>query len=149
MAIALTSISPNTLAAGSPPASVDVYGAGFSTDCVCQSDAVIRTTFFIDAGHVQFTARPDVVTVGAVHEVTVQNQAGDISNSLPFTITGPPAQPSIAFWECPCGINISSSQPLPTAPICVCLRTMTPVVGKVPQILFNAVKVDPQNQRQG
>jgi hypothetical protein len=145
--ITLTSLAPDSLAVGGPPATVDVYGAGFDASCTAEADTIARTTFFLDAGHVQFTARPDTETGAAVRQVTVVNTAGDISNPLPLTFTGPPATTSIAFWECPCGLTISSSQPLPAAPICICERTMVRVAGVVPQVLYNVIKVAPQNQR--
>jgi hypothetical protein len=144
---ALAQLAPDTLAAGSPAASVDVYGTGFDNTCKVQSDTVIRDTFFIDDGHLQFTARPDVVTAAAVHQVTVENAAGQISNSLALTVTGPAAVATIGFWTCPCGISISASRPAPSAPICVCGRTMNAITDRVPKVLFEVVWVDPQNDR--
>jgi hypothetical protein len=145
--ITLTQVVPDSLAAGSPPTSVDVYGSGFTATCKVQSDTVIRDTFYLDAGHLQFTARPDTVTAASVRQVTVEDTDGTISNSLPLTVTGPPAVATISFWACDCGLSISASRPVPQAPICICGRTMYPIPDRAPKVLYDVVWVDPQNQR--
>jgi hypothetical protein len=85
--IVLTSLTPNTLAAGSTPATVDVLGSGFDTGCSVYADEVVRPTFYIDDTHLEYTARPDQATAGESHEISVGNAGGDRSNSLPFTFT--------------------------------------------------------------
>jgi hypothetical protein len=147
MPITLTALSPDHLEAGGPPATIDVTGTGFDASCTVQADTIPRGTFFLDGTHLQYTARPDTETGASSHEITVTNTAGEISNVLVFSFTGPPSKATIAFWECPCGINISSSQPLPAAPVCICGRTMSPYGDAVPGVLFNVVKVPAQNQR--
>lgn len=86
-AITLTSLAPASLPAGSPPSTVDVYGTGFDNTCDVYSDGVARTTFFIDIGHLQYTARPDQANSGDTHQITVENSAGATSNALTFTFT--------------------------------------------------------------
>jgi IPT/TIG domain-containing protein len=82
----LTSITPNTLLAGSTPATIDVFGSGFDTSCIIYADASPRATFFIDATHLQYTARPDLETSGGTVQISVQGDSGT-SNALPFTFT--------------------------------------------------------------
>jgi hypothetical protein len=85
-AIVLTSLTPNTFAAGSTPATVDVYGSGFSSSCEILSDGTARATFFIDIGHLQFTARPDLATSGTSNQITVTDGT-NTSNVLPLTFS--------------------------------------------------------------
>jgi hypothetical protein len=81
----LSSLTPNSLAAGGTPATVDVLGTGFDTASVIQADGVPRVTFFIDATHLQYTARPDQASPGTV-QITVEGATGT-SNPLTFTFT--------------------------------------------------------------
>ena len=82
----LASITPNTLPAGDPPTTIDLHGSGFDTSCTIYADASPRATFFIDATHLQYTARPDLETTGSTVQVSVQGDSGT-SNPLPFTFT--------------------------------------------------------------
>lgn len=79
----LTSITPNALAAGGVPATIDVAGSGFDANSTVNADGVPRATFYLDATHLQYTARPDLATPGQVVEVTVSNDSG-VSNTLTF-----------------------------------------------------------------
>jgi hypothetical protein len=85
--LTLTSLTPNSLPAGSTPATVDVYGTGFDSTCTVYADGVTRATFFIDIGHLEYTARPDQATSGETHQMTVGNTLGRMSNALTFTFT--------------------------------------------------------------
>jgi hypothetical protein len=80
----LESITPNTLPAGSTPATIDVIGSGFDSSCSVNADGTPRSTFFLDSTHLQYTARPDLATSGEVVQITVGNDAGS-STALPFT----------------------------------------------------------------
>jgi hypothetical protein len=82
----LVSITPNTLAAGTTPATIDVIGSGFDATCSVYADDAPRSTFFLDATHLQYTARPDLSYSGQVVQITVQNAAGS-SSALTFTYT--------------------------------------------------------------
>ena len=82
----LTSLSPNTLVAGSTPATIDVYGSNFDASCVIQGNGTPRSTFMIDAGHLEYTARPDLGTPGQVTQMTVVGNNGT-SGALPLTFT--------------------------------------------------------------
>jgi hypothetical protein len=80
----LTSLTPNTLPVGGTPATVDVHGTGFDTSSTVYADASPRATFFIDATHLQYTARPDLQTSAATVQIKIQGDGGT-SNALPFT----------------------------------------------------------------
>lgn len=84
--LSLTSLTPNTLAAGTTPATIDVIGVGFDNTCSVYLNGSPRATFYIDTTHLQYTARPDLATSGDVDQVTVAN-ATNTSNALPFTFT--------------------------------------------------------------
>ena len=85
-AILLTSVTPNTLPAGSTPATIDVVGSGFDATSTVYVNGTARATFYLDTTHMQYTARPDLVTTPQTVQVTVANNT-DTSNSLPFTYT--------------------------------------------------------------
>lgn len=80
----LTSITPTALAAGGAPATVDVAGSGFDANCTVNADGLPRATFYLDATHLQYTARPDLATSGQVVQITVSNDSG-ASSALTFT----------------------------------------------------------------
>lgn len=83
----LASIAPNTLPAGSSPATVDVNGSNFDASCLAYADGQVREpTFFIGPTHLQYTARPDLAASGDSHQITVVGDNGT-SNGLPFTFT--------------------------------------------------------------
>lgn len=82
----LDSITPNALAAGGPPETVEVLGSGFDAGCSVYADDTPRATFFLDATHLEYTARPDLATSGQAVAVTVRNDAGS-SAALTFTYT--------------------------------------------------------------
>jgi hypothetical protein len=82
----LDSLDPNTAQAGQPPITIDVYGSGFDASCTVYADTNARATFFIDATHLQYTARSDLATSGETHAITVVGDGGT-SAPLPFTFT--------------------------------------------------------------
>jgi hypothetical protein len=84
--LTLTSLTPDTLAAGGTPATVDVVGTGFDSSCTVEADGAARVTFYIDNAHLQYTARPDLATSGETHQMTVVGSGGT-SNALTFTFT--------------------------------------------------------------
>jgi hypothetical protein len=81
----LTSLTPSSLPAGSTPATVDVIGTGFDASSTIDADGQPRATFYLDATHLEYTARPDL-TGPATVQITVQGPNG-ASNALPFTYT--------------------------------------------------------------
>ena len=82
----LGSLNPDSLPAGSVPATIDVLGTGFDKSCVIQADGDPRATFYISAVHLEYTSRPDLATPDELHQITVQGDNGT-SNALPFTFT--------------------------------------------------------------
>jgi IPT/TIG domain-containing protein len=82
----LTSLTPNSLPAGSAPATVDVAGTNYDPTCVILANGATRDTFYIDATHLQYTARPDLAISGDTVQIAVQNNNGT-SSSLTFTYT--------------------------------------------------------------
>jgi hypothetical protein len=82
----LASITPNSLAAGSTPTTIDVAGSGFDTSCTIYADATPRATFYLDATHLQYTSRPDLETSASTVQIRVQGDGGT-SGALPFTFT--------------------------------------------------------------
>jgi hypothetical protein len=82
----LTSLTPNSLASGGTPATIDVLGSGFDSSSTIMADGTARATFFLDATHLQYTARPDLATSASTVQITVQGNSGT-SNALPFTYT--------------------------------------------------------------
>jgi hypothetical protein len=81
----IDSLVPASLASGGTPATVDVFGANFDATSTVNADGVARATFFIDAGHLEYTARPDLEPPGAV-QITVVGPVGT-SNPMTFTYT--------------------------------------------------------------
>jgi hypothetical protein len=82
----LDALTPNSLPAGSTPATIDVTGTGFDNTSTVQADGQARATFYIDTGHLQYTARPDLASSGETHQMTVAGDGGT-SNPLTFTFT--------------------------------------------------------------
>lgn len=82
----ITSITPNSLAAGAIPTTIDVVGSGFDTSSTIYADASPRATFFLTATHLQYTARPDLETSGGTVQIRVQGDGGT-SNAVTFTFT--------------------------------------------------------------
>lgn len=82
----LDSLTPNSLPTGSTPATIDVAGAGFDASSVIYADTDPRATFFITPTHLQYTARPDLVTAPETRQITVHGDSGT-SNALTFTFT--------------------------------------------------------------
>lgn len=85
-ALTLTSLNPNTLVHGTTPTTIDAYGTAFDSSCSIYVDGTARATFFIDDTHLQYTARPDLVTTPGTAQVTVVGTGGT-SNALTFTYT--------------------------------------------------------------
>lgn len=82
----LAALDPDSLPAGGTPATVDVTGTGFDNSCIIYADGQPRATFFIDATHLQYTARADLAASGESHQITVAGTGGT-SNPLTFTFT--------------------------------------------------------------
>ena len=105
----LSTLSPNSAAAGGPDFTLTVNGSNF----VSGSSAVLwkgatRTTTFVNAS--QLTAAIPATDIAAAGSalVTVQNPGGAVSNALAFAITGPPGAISREVWTGIGGNSVSN-----------------------------------------
>lgn len=81
----ITTLNPNSLPAGSAPATVAVDGTNFDQTCSIYVDNQAQATFYISDTQLEYTARADLAGPGD-HQVTVQGPAGT-SNAATFTYT--------------------------------------------------------------
>ncbi len=93
----ITSLNPNTVAAGSGQFTLNVNGAGFVNGSVVRWNGADRTTVFGGANLLMATITAADVQNGGVAQVTVVSPApgGGTSNSVNFTIQGPNPAPAI------------------------------------------------------
>jgi hypothetical protein len=86
--VTVTSLSPNSIAAGSPTFTLTVNGSGFAWDAIVLWNGTALPTSFVSP--TQLTAAipaADLVASGAA-QVSVSS-GGTVSTGLPFTIAGP------------------------------------------------------------
>jgi len=93
---AITSLSPNSTAAGGPAFTLTVTGSNFISSSTVQWNGSARTTSFVSATQVQAQITAADVASGASVPVTVSNPSpgGGISNSSTFAVNNP--APTIA-----------------------------------------------------
>ena len=85
---ALTSISPSTIAAGSPDFTLAATGVGFVTGDVITLNGVAATTTFDSATQMHATVpAADVAAPGTI-AVAVQDASKNTTNTLPLTVSG-------------------------------------------------------------
>ena len=119
--LSISSVSPNSVAAGSPGVQLTVSGVGFvSGSKVNFGSTACPTTFGSSAGLTANVAGSLIANGGAV-TITVSNPDGSVSNALNFTIMGNPAitavvngasfQPGIesGSWATVFGTNLSAT----------------------------------------
>ena len=112
----LSTLSPNSAAAGGPDFTLTVNGSNFvSGSSVVLWKGAPRTTTFVNAS--QLTAAIPAADIAAAGSalVTVQNSGGAVSNALAFAITGPPGAISREVWT-GIGGNSVSNIPVGTTP---------------------------------
>ena len=85
---ALTSISPSTIAAGSPDFTLAATGTGFVSGDVITLDGVAANTTFESATQMHATVPAAVVANPGTIAVAVQDASKNKSNSLPLTVSG-------------------------------------------------------------
>lgn len=83
----ITSLEPNTKAAGSPTFKLKVKGIQFDATCKIYVNDVLRTTTFTSATEVSTDISLVGVTGANVYPVVVVNGTGATSNTLTFTVT--------------------------------------------------------------
>ncbi len=81
----ISSLTPNTLASGGTPATIDVAGSNFDASSVIHADGAARATFYLGPTQLEYTARPDLEAPGTV-QITVVGDNGT-SNAKTFTYT--------------------------------------------------------------
>ncbi len=93
----ITSLNPNTVAAGSGQFTLNVTGAGFVNGSVVRWNGSDRTTVFNSSTSLMAAITAADVQNGGVAQVTVFNPApgGGTSNTVNFTIQGPNPAPAI------------------------------------------------------
>ncbi len=86
----ITSISPNSVTAGTSAFVMDIYGTNFEAAAVARYDGGGRVTTFINAGHIQANITAGDVAAAATHQITVWNPGtATLSNQVAFNVTTP------------------------------------------------------------
>jgi hypothetical protein len=88
VATSVSSLSPNTAPAGSSALTITVNGSGFTANSIVLWNGAARTTTFVSA--TQITAAITAADLAAPGTVSVAvSTNGNVTSSLPITITGP------------------------------------------------------------
>ena len=85
--LVIDSLNPASLPGGTVALTVEVLGSGFDPSCTVTVDDLAVTTFYVDAGHLEYTARADLASPGDTHNIMVVNGADQVSNTVTFTYT--------------------------------------------------------------
>lgn len=87
----ITSISPNTAAAGSPEITLVVNGSGFVSASVVRFAGLDLATTFVTGSQLTALIPPSLLASGAAVSITVANPSpgGGTSNAATFSITNP------------------------------------------------------------
>jgi uncharacterized protein (TIGR03437 family) len=92
---AITSLSPNSVAAGSPTLNLTVTGSGFVFGATVQWNGSALATTFVSATQLTAQVIPASIAAAASVSVTVLSPGSAPSNALTFTVT-PPLTPTIS-----------------------------------------------------
>ena len=97
----VASISPNTVAVGSPALTLAVTGSNFVQDSVLQLNSVAEPTTYVDNAHLTALIPASAITGTVVGNlpitVTTPAPGGGGSNSAPLLVEYPP--PSVASFS--------------------------------------------------
>jgi len=85
----ITSLSPDSAAAGDPGFLLSVIGSEFIDGAIVRWDGSPRTTTFVSSTELDAEISAADLAAGKTVHVTVRNPDGGISNSLAFTINNP------------------------------------------------------------
>lgn len=85
----LSSLSPNSAAAGSAGFQLTVNGSGFQSGATARWNGSVRTTTFLSSTQVRATITAGDIASSGTSSVTVINPASAESAALAFTITSP------------------------------------------------------------
>jgi hypothetical protein len=90
---AVTTLTPSSVAAGSPAFTLTVTGSGFVTSSVVRWNGADRATTYVGGSQLQATVGAGDITAAGTASVTVftPSPGGGLSGALPFTITAPAA----------------------------------------------------------
>jgi hypothetical protein len=81
-------LAPNTIVHGSAAFNIQVIGQGFFNGAQIVFDGnVINPTTFVDANSLVGSVKSNWITTARTVQVSVRNADGQVSPSLPFTIT--------------------------------------------------------------
>ncbi|MDO9287918.1 MAG: IPT/TIG domain-containing protein, partial [Thermodesulfovibrionales bacterium] len=86
---ALTSISPNTIAARSPDFTLKVYGTNFYPGYTVNFNGQDLTTTYINSGELNAIVSSSLIAAKGIYLIVVKTPDGQNSNFLNFTVTDP------------------------------------------------------------
>jgi hypothetical protein len=85
--ILITSLEPTSGLTGTVNVKVKCKGSGFDSTCIIYINGVAQTTTFTSPIEVSCDVNLVGVPVGTIRQFTVRNSKGEVSNSMPFTVT--------------------------------------------------------------
>ena len=95
--VTITSLSPSSINAGGAQFTITVDGTGFVQGAVVRWNSTSLATSFVSSTRLTATVPASLVSAVAAVQISVANQTGPASNSLPFTIgTSPPMLTSLS-----------------------------------------------------
>jgi uncharacterized protein (TIGR03437 family) len=119
--LAISNVSPNSVAAGSPGAQLTISGTGFVSGSKVNFNSTAVPTTFASATSLTANVPASLIANGGAATITVSNPDGSVSNGANFSITGTPAitavvngasfQPGIesGSWSTVFGTNLSTT----------------------------------------
>jgi len=119
--LAISSVSPTSVDAGSPGVKLTIAGAGFVSGSTVNFNTTAVPTTFGSATSLTANVPANLIANGGTATITVSNPDGSVSNAISFSISGKPAitavvngasfQPGIesGSWSSIFGTNLSTT----------------------------------------